>query len=128
MESSKPILSSKDTLIAYIDFKDIQNPEKHKEIIDSLKLMRFLVVTNVPGVKEMQRELYNNIYHFPQMFKENPNSGITSMNNRTALISTMELQEDQSYSFTVGANDTDQLKEYKRLTTEFSKIKTSLIL
>jgi hypothetical protein len=70
MESTTPFISSLDTKIAYIDYEDMQKPDKQREAIESLKHMRFLIIKNVPGVVEVTRKLYDLIFDFPRLFAE----------------------------------------------------------
>ncbi len=69
-------ISSRDTKIAYIDYEDLARPETRKEAIESLKSMRFLVIKNVPGVREMQAKVYDDAHNLPKLFIENPHSEI----------------------------------------------------
>ncbi len=64
-KSSTPFISSRDSKIAYIDYENLTRPETRKEAIESLKTMRFLVIKNVPGVREMQAKVYEDLHSFP---------------------------------------------------------------
>ncbi len=97
METSKSRISSRDTKIAYIDYENLTRPESQIEAIESLKTMRFLVIKNVPGVREMQEKIYQDIKQLPRMCAENPHSPSETYFNRTTIDSTFKEKEDGTY-------------------------------
>jgi hypothetical protein len=90
--------------------------------------MRFLVVKDVPGVKELQSKIYSLIFNFPHLFKENPHSGMQHYNNRYDLYGSMEQLGDETYKFTDNEKDSEEMKEYKSVAAEFSQIKLQVVL
>jgi hypothetical protein len=79
--------------------------------------MRFLIIKNVPGVKEMQNKIYAKIFNFPRFFAENPHSEINHYNNRLDFYDRLYKQVDNSFRFIENGDDTFELQEYKALTT-----------
>jgi hypothetical protein len=88
-------------------------PQSQKEALDSLKLMRFLVVKDVPGVKEMQAKIYDKIFNFPRISKENPHLEMKSYRGRFDLYTYLTLSEGFNNN---DEKDSDELKEFKSLT------------
>jgi hypothetical protein len=109
MENSPLVISSLKTNLAYVDSSDLSKVEMRDKIVESLKVWRFLVVTNVPGVKEMKEKVYNNVFKFPHIFTQNPHCGMQNYNNRFDLYGGMTQKEDGLYSFPYNEKDSAEL-------------------
>jgi hypothetical protein len=84
--------------------------------------MRFLIIKNVPGLKELRNKIHSCIYHFTQIYTDNPHSGIILENNRYDNYLHIYRDLDGTFAVKLEENDSEMFKDYKRNTNDLLDI------